>query len=260
MKLDSKISIVTGASRGIGRATALTLAREGADLVLVARSSSELESVAEEIRAVGREALVVKTDVTEKGDVDSMFRQALERFGSVDILVNNAGFADHKAIPDVSEADWDVQINVNLKSVFLCTQAVFTHMCERGSGHIINVSSLAGKYYPYKMVAYASAKWGLAGLTGVTQEEGRPHGVRAVLIRPGNVDTQMQHDNHDVYAEKLMQPEDIAEAILHALTQHPRAYTPVVDVYPFEDVHKPDSWEAKWYGGSKAQKREVYRT
>ncbi len=260
IKLAGKITIVTGAGRGIGRATALALAGEGADVVLVARSGAELEAVGEQIRSVGREALAVPTDVTNKTDVDAMVQQALERFGRVDILVNNAGFADHKAIPDVSEADWDVQINVNLKAVFLCTQAVFTHLCEQGSGHIVNVSSLAGKYYPYKMVAYASAKWGVAGLTGVTQEEGRPHGVRAVLIRPGNVDTQMQHDNHDVYPDKLMQPEDIAEAILHAVTQHPRAYTPVVDVYPFEDVHKPDSWEAKWYGGSKAQKREVYRS
>ena len=260
IKLAGKITIVTGAGRGIGRATALALAGEGADVVLVARSGAELGAVAEQIRSVGREALAVPTDVTKKTDVDAMVQQALERFGRVDILVNNAGFADHKAIPNVSEADWDVQINVNLKAVFLCTQAVFTHLCEQGSGHIVNVSSLAGKYYPYKMVAYASAKWGVAGLTGVTQEEGRPHGVRAVLIRPGNVDTQMQHDNHDVYPDKLMQPEDIAEAILHAVTQHPRAYTPVVDVYPFEDVHKPDSWEAKWYGGSKAQKREVYRS
>lgn len=260
MKLEGKIAIVTGAGRGIGRATALALAREGADVVLAARTVSDIEALAEEIESVGREALPVRTDVTKKSDVVSMVQKTLERFGRVDILVNNAGFADHKAIPDVTEEDWDVHINVNLKSVFLCTQAVFTHMCEQGSGHIVNVSSLAGKYYPYKMAAYGSAKWGVVGLTGITQEEGRPHGVRAVLIRPGNVDTKMQHDNHDVYPEKLMQPEDIAVAILHAVTQHPRAYTPVVDIYPFEDVHKPDSWEAKWNGGSKEQKREIYRT
>ena len=188
-----------------------------------------------------------------------MVQQTLKRFGKVDILVNNAGFADHKAIPDISEEDWDIQINVNLKAVFLCTQAVFTRMCAQGSGHIVNVSSLAGKYYPYKMAAYSSAKWGLGGLTGVTQEEGRPHGVRAILIRPGNVDTQMQHDNHDVYPEKLMQPEDIAAVILLALTQNTRAYTPVLDVYPSENVQKEDSWEAKWYGSSDEKKRELYR-
>ena len=188
--------------------------------MLAARTGAEIDELAEEIGGSGREALPVRTDVTSKSDVDAMVQQTLERFGRVDILVNNAGFADHKAIPDISEADWDVHINVNLKAVFLCTQAVFTHLCAQGSGHIVNVSSLAGKYHPYKMAAYGSAKWGVAGLTGITQEEGRPHGVRAVLIRPGNVDTQMQHDNHDVYPEKLMQPEDIAEAIVHAVTQH----------------------------------------
>lgn len=259
MKLAGKIAIVTGAGRGIGRVTALALAQEGAHLVLAARTVSELEVVAEEIRSVGREALAVATDVAKKADVDAMVQQTLKRFGRVDILINNAGFADHKAIPDISEEDWDIQINVNLKAVFLCTQAVFTPMCAQGSGHIVNVSSLAGKYYPYKMAAYSSAKWGLGGLTGVTQEEGRPHGVRAILIRPGNVDTQMQHDNHDVYPEKLMQPEDIAAVILLALTQNTRAYTPVLDVYPSENVQKEDSWEAKWYGSSDEKKRELYR-
>ncbi len=259
MKLEGKVAIVTGAGRGIGRATALALAQEGAHLVLAARTVSEIEVVAEEIRSISREVLAVATDVAKKADVDAMVQQTSDRFGKVDILVNNAGFADHKAIPDISEEDWDIQINVNLKAVFLCTQAVFSHMCQQGSGHIVNVSSLAGKYYPYKMAAYASAKWGLGGLTGITQEEGRPHGVRAILIRPGNVDTKMQHDNHDVYREKLMQPEDIAAVILLAVTQHPRAYTPVFDVYPFENVLREDSWEAKWYGSSNEKKRELYR-
>ena len=235
MKLKDKIAIVTGGGRGIGRAAALAFAQEGAHLVLVARSVSEIEAVAEEVRSVGREALPVQTDVANKSDVDSMVQQTLERFGKVDILVNNAGVAVHNPIPDIREEDWDLNINVNLKSVFLCTQAVFTHMCEQGSGYIVNVSSLAGKYYPYKMAAYGAAKWGVVGLTGITQVEGRPHGVRAILVRPGPVDTKMRRDNHDDDLDKLLQPEDISEAILLSVTQHPRAYTPVFDVYPFEN-------------------------
>ena len=184
MKLEGNVAIVTGAGRGIGRATALALAREGADVVLAARPVAEIEALAGEIGSVGREALPVRTDVTSKADVDAMVQQTLERFGRVDILVNNAGFADHKAIPDISEADWDVHINVNLKAVFLCTQAAFTHMCGQGSGHIVNVSSLAGKYHPYKMAAYGSAKWGVAGLTGITQEEGRASVERRVNGSP----------------------------------------------------------------------------
>ena len=186
MKLKDKIAIVTGGGRGIGRAAALAFAQEGAHLVLVARSVSEIEAVAEEVRRLGREALSVQTDVANKSDVESMVQQTLERFGKVDILVNNAGVAVHNPIPDIREEDWDLNINVNLKSVFLCTQAVFNHMCGQGSGYIVNVSSLAGKYYPYKMEAYGAAKLGVVGLTGFTQEEGRPHGVRAILVRPGS--------------------------------------------------------------------------
>ena len=235
MKLKDKIAIVTGGGRGIGRAAALAFAQEGAHLVLVARSVSEIEAVAEEVRRLGREALSVQTDVANKSDVESMVQQTLERFGKVDILVNNAGVAVHNPIPDIREEDWDLNINVNLKSVFLCTQAVFTHMCVQGSGYIVNVSSLAGKNYPYKMAAYGAAKWGVVGLTGITQEEGRPHGVKAILIRPGAVDTKMRRENHDDDLDKLLQPEDISEAILLSVTQHPRAFTPVFDVYPFEN-------------------------
>lgn len=235
MRLEGKVAIVTGAGRGIGRATALALANEGADLVLAARTVSELNDVADEIRGSGREALAVATDVSVKSDVDSMVRQALDRFGKVDVLVNNAGVANHKALPDITEADWDLHINVNLKGVFLCTQAVFSHMCDRGSGHIVNVSSLAGKNFPYKMAAYGSAKWGVVGLTGITHVEGRPHGVKAILVRPGPVDTRMRRENHKDDLTKLAQPEDVADVILLAVTQHKRAYTPVFDVYPMKD-------------------------
>ncbi len=235
MKLNGKIAIVTGAGRGIGRATALALAQEGAHVVLAARSVSEIEAVAEEIQRMGREALAVATDVAKKAEVDAMVQQTLDRFGQVDILINNAGVANHKPIPDLLEEDWDLHINVNLKSVFLCTQAVFSRMCQQGSGHIVNVSSLAGKYYPYKMAAYSAAKWGVDGLTGVTQVEGRPHGVKAILVRPGPVDTRMRRENHDDDPEKLAQPADVADVILLAVTQHKRAYTPILDLYPFED-------------------------
>ncbi len=235
MKLDGKIAIVTGAGRGIGRATALAFAREGGQLVLAARTTSEIDAVAEEVRSLGREALAVATDVSKKADVDAMVQQTLHRFGRVDILVNNAGVAVHKPIPDIHEEDWDLNINVNLKSVFLCTQAVFSHMCRQGSGHIVNVSSLAGKHYPYKMAAYAAAKWGVDGLTGITQVEGRRFGVKATLVRPGPVDTRMRRENHDDDPDKLAQPEDVADVILLAVTQHKRAYTPILDLYPFED-------------------------
>ncbi len=235
MKLNGQIAIVTGAGRGIGRATALALAQEGANLVLAARSTGEINAVADEIRDVGREALSVATDVSKKADVDSMVQKVLDQFGKIDILVNNAGVTKPNTIPNVLEEDWDLIINVNLKGVFLCTQAVFSHMCQQGRGHIINVSSLAGKYFPNKMAAYGASKWGVVGLTGITHVEGSRHGVKATLVRPGPVDTKMRRDNHDDDLTKLPQPGDVADVILLAVTQPWRAHTPVLDLYSTED-------------------------
>ena len=131
MKLKNQVAIITGGGRGIGRSTALAFAREGADLVLAARTLSEIEAVAGEVGALGRQALAIPTDVTQKSQVDAMVEQTLDRFGRIDILVSNAGVAIHNPIPKIREEDWDLNIAVNLKGVFLCTQAVFSHMRER---------------------------------------------------------------------------------------------------------------------------------
>ncbi len=215
MKLNGQTAIVTGAGRGIGRATALALAREGANVVLAARSVSEIEAVADEIRSAGRESLPVPTDVSNKSEVESMVEQALDRFGKVDILVNNAGVAIHNPIPLIREEDWDLNIAVNLKAVFLCTQAVFGHMCEQRHGHIVNVSSLAGKHPGARYGAYATAKFGVTGFTGVTNAEGRRYGVKATLVQPGATDTRMRRDNH--------------EDDLLAVKQSPQVHTPTLE-------------------------------
>ena len=230
-RLAGKVAVVTGAGRGIGRATALALAREGANVVLAARSVSEIEAVADEIRRAEQESLPVPTDVSNKSEVESMVEQALDRFGKVDILVNNAGVAIHNPIPLIREEDWDLNIAVNLKAVFLCTQAVFGHMCEQGHGHIVNVSSLAGKHPGARYGAYATAKSGVTGFTGVTNAEGRPYGVKATLVQPGPVDTRMRRDNHEDELSKLAQPEDVADLILLAVKQPPQVHTPTLDLY-----------------------------
>ncbi len=231
MKLKDQTAIVTGAGRGIGRATALAFAHEGANVVLVARTDSEIEAVAEEIQKTGREALAVPTDVANKSQVQSMVQKTLERFGKVDILVNNAGVAGTSPIPKITEELWELNMAVNLKGVFLCTQAVFSHMCEQGHGHIVNVSSLAGRHPGARYGAYCAAKFGVSGFTGVTNSEGLSHGVKATLVEPGATDTKMRRDNHKDDLSKLAQPEDVADMIMLAVTQSPNAHTPVLSLY-----------------------------
>jgi 3-oxoacyl-[acyl-carrier protein] reductase len=154
-----------------------------------------------------------------------MVKRTLDRFGRIDILVSNAGVAIHNPIPKIREEDWDLNIAVNLKGVFLCTQAVFSHMCERKSGHIVNVSSVSGKNGHPNGGAYCAAKFGVVGFTETTNNEGRPHGVKASAVCPGPVDTKMRRDNHpDDVIEHLTLPEEVADLILFLVSQSPRAH------------------------------------
>ena len=227
MKLANHVAIITGAGRGIGKQTALVLAEAGANIILAARSVPEIEAVADEIRALGRKALAIPTDVTQKLQVESMVKKTYDAFGKVDILINNAGLARHNLIPDIEEQDWDDQIAVNLKGTFLCTQAVFKQMCDQKYGNIINISSTAGKVGPPSFGAYSAAKFGVAGLTEVTYAEGRQHGVKASLGCPGATDTKMRRDNHpDDVIEHLIRPEAVANLILFLVTQPKQAHIP----------------------------------
>lgn len=226
MKLKEKTAIITGAGRGIGRATALAFAEEGADVVIAARTETEITAVAEEVEEVGRNALAVQTDVQLKSDVDVLVSKTLSTFGKVDILVNNAGVAIHNPIPKIREEDWDLTMAVNLKGVFLCTQAVFSHMCEREQGHIVNVSSVSGKFGHVNGGAYCASKFAVIGFTETTNNEGKRHGVKASVVCPGPVDTKMRRDNHpDDVIENLTQPEDVADLILFHVTQSAQAHT-----------------------------------
>ena len=245
MKLKDQTAIVTGAGRGFGRAIALAFAREGAHVTLAARTATEIEAVAGEIKELGREALAVPTNVSKKSDVEMMVKKTIDRFGSVDILVNNAGVAGTSPISKITEELWDLNIAVNLKGVFLCTQAVFDHMCGRGSGHIVNISSLAGRSPGARFGAYGASKCGVAGFTNVTKLEGQPFGVKATLIEPGPMDTKMRRDYHKDDMSKLGRPEDVADIVMFVVTQSPKVHSPVISLYTTSrtEIEMIEHWE-----------------
>jgi 3-oxoacyl-[acyl-carrier protein] reductase len=230
MKLQGKTAVITGAGRGIGRATALELAKEGANIVLAAPEANEIEAVAAEVRALGKAALAVQTDIQYKAQNEALAKAAIDRFGSVEIPVNNGGVAIHNAIPQIKEEDWDWMMRINLKGTFLCTQAFFQHMCDRQQGHIVNIVSRAGKVAAAKVGAYAASKFGALGFTQTTDAEGLPFNVKATAVCPGAVATQQRAENHDDDQSMLLQPQDVAEYVVFIVTRPKRVYIGEVSI------------------------------
>ena len=231
MKLRGKTAVITGAGRGIGRATAIAFAREGANVVIAARTREEIDLTASKCRDFDVDALPIETDVSSKVSVNGMINSVYNKYKKIDCLINNAGVAIHNPILEIREEDWDTSFFVNTKSMFLCTQAVFGRMCEEGDGHIVNVSSVAGKRGVKNMGAYSSSKFAMQGFTEVTNIEGNPYGVKASLICPGPTDTKMRRSNHpnDIRGN-ITQPEEIADAIVLLVCQSPQAHTPEIIV------------------------------
>lgn len=217
--LQGKIAIVTGGGRGIGRATAIALVQEGADVAIIARTARELRETAELIEAVGRRVLVYPGDVTKRTDVQRLVQGTLEAFGRIDILVNNAGVAFCKPFATTSEEEWRQTIEVNLYGVFLATKAVLPSMKRQGAGVIVNVSSGAGKYGFPSLAAYCASKFGLNGFTEALAREVAGDGIRVYAICPGGVNTRMYLDMFPrADPRSLLQPKDVARVIVDLAT------------------------------------------
>lgn len=192
MRLQGKSAIVTGSGRGIGRAIAVKYAEEGADvLVNYTKRPDTANETAEEIRKLGRKAVVVKADVANKEDVDNMVKAAISEFGKVDILINNAGISNPAMLYKMTEAQWDEVVDIHLKGAFLCTAAVANHMRERKYGRIINVISTAGVYGTVGQINYASAKAGLIGFTKSASRELGTSGITVNCVEIGVIETEM---------------------------------------------------------------------
>jgi len=190
--LSGKIALVTGGSRGIGRAIALAFARAGADVTVTSRNRADLEAVADEIKEYGQRSLAVSADVSRSADVEDMVGQVLDAFGHIDVLVNNAGInsAFTRALK-LSEERWRRTLDVNLTGTFLVSVAVGQHMVKAGSGSVINLISIGARVGLPRLAAYCASKAGIEALTRVLALEWAEHGVRVNAIGPSYVATDM---------------------------------------------------------------------
>ena len=224
MKLEGKKALVTGASRGIGRAIALALAAEGADVVVnYAGSEAAAKAVAAEIEAMGRKALVIQADISANAAATAMIDQAVKEFGRLDILVNNAGITRDGLLMRMKEEDWDAVLTTNLKGVYNCTKAAVKYMMKQKAGHIVSISSVVGLTGNAGQANYAAAKAGVIGFTKAVAKEVAPRGITVNAVAPGFIQTDMTAVLNEKQVEgmlatiplhKLGDPTDIAKAVL----------------------------------------------
>jgi NAD(P)-dependent dehydrogenase (short-subunit alcohol dehydrogenase family) len=205
MLLKDKVAVITGGGRGIGRATALKFAAEGAAVAVSARTKSEIEAVKQEVHETGGRAAAVAADVSDEHQCEHLIREALANFGKVDILVNNAGeYGPVRPVEEITAAEWDRVIAVHLRGAYLLTRLVLPGMYQRGSGVILNISSLSAKSAFAWGSPYAAAKAGMLGLTRVVAAEAARKGVRVNALCPGPVtETKMSKDLGQTLAERL---------------------------------------------------------
>jgi 3-oxoacyl-[acyl-carrier protein] reductase len=194
-RLAGKVAFITGASRGIGKAIAVRLAQEGASIIVSYKSNqSGAREVENTIRSLGQAALVVQTDVSDRKQVRPVFKEAQQVFGRIDILVNNAGINKRGWFEEITDNDWDLILDVNLKGPFICCQEIWPYMKQQRHGRIINISSVAGQYHGPKTVHYAVSKAGLNSLTKVLARYGAEHNILVNAIAPGIIWTDQTAD------------------------------------------------------------------
>ena len=237
MGLEGRVAIVTGSGRGIGRAVALRLAANGADIVINDIDLGDMapaEAVAAEVRALGRRSLVAAADVSNSEEVAGMVEKVVGELGKVDILVNNAGITRDQLIMRMTDDDWDKVLGINLKGVFVCTRAVLRPMIKQRWGRIVNIASIVGLIGNAGQANYSAAKAGIIGLTKTTAKEAASRGITANAVAPGFIDTPMTQQLSDQRREELAgqvllgclgTPEDVAGAVAFLVSEDARYIT-----------------------------------
>jgi 3-oxoacyl-[acyl-carrier protein] reductase len=230
--LTSQVAVITGAGRGIGAAIAARIASLGAVVVLCGRTRGPLNSAAATISKAGGRAEAFECDVKDLRSVEALAAHVDKTLGRIDILVNNAGIGGfggplHQLPPE----SWEQVLNTNLRGVYYCIRVFAPMMIRARTGHIINISSLAGKNALPNGAAYAASKWGLNGLTYSVAEELRTHNIRVSVVCPGSVDTELSpHAGKD--KSKMLQPEDVAHAVAMLVTQAPQSFVSEILLRP----------------------------
>src|SRR5215207_2373313 len=221
-RVEGKAALVTGASSGLGRATAIALARAGADVALAARSKDELQGAKGEIFELGRRALTLPLDLASETDTAEAVGRTFEAFERMDILINAAGTDAPGTVEELSVEGWDRTLDVNLRAPFLLSKAAFPYMREAGGGTIINISSVAGKKGWANASAYCASKFGLTGLTEALADEGKEHRIRAIVLYPGAMATnwgafspeeRQEGESKVASVSEVLPPERVAEFI-----------------------------------------------
>ncbi len=240
-ELAGRVIVVTGAGSGVGRAVALAVAGAGAVPVLVGRTPEPLEETARMVSDAGSRALTIPADVTEEQAVAALFGEAATILGGIDAVILSAGIGRYGPVEDYALADWEATIATNLTGPFLCAKAAIPHLRRRGGGHIIAVSSGAGKQGYAQLGAYSASKFGLMGLMQGLAAEVGAEGIKVSAVVPGSiltpfggrgVDEKREAMAHDP-ERKYLEPEDVAEAILFLLRQPRRAWTQELNLWPF---------------------------
>lgn len=218
--LKGQIALVTGASRGIGRAIARRLAGADCDVILLARSAGALNELAMEIKTAGREAMAIPTDLRNAAQIEHAVAQALRYFGRIDILVNNAGLWHYAPAHELPVEQWDEMFDVNTRSVFLTTKFVLPQMLARRRGHIVNIASVSGLIGEADASGYNATKWAVRGFSYSLFKQVRDKGVRVTMLHPGGVNND---ESRAASAKQLVQNQDVAELVLTAVTLPPNA-------------------------------------
>lgn len=224
--LKNKNALITGAGKGIGKAVAIALAKEGVNLILVSRTKSDIDQLAEETAKIGVKTLALSADVSDINSINSAVEKAIAEFKSIDILINSAGIASFGKFLELEPEAWERIIQVNLMGTYYTTRAVIPNMVERQTGDIINISSTAGLNGNALTSAYSASKFAVLGLTDSLMQEMRKHNIRVTALTPSTVATDMAKDLNltDGNPEKVMQSEDMADLIIAQLKLNRRVF------------------------------------